>query len=152
MFKFVLTNCKIREKMLDFLRPICSSNNDKGYRNINWAAGVYDDKKDIFITLIYYVPDVIARCDMDFYKYIVIVGDKHVFSVTNNLNCIAGYEFSISRDYQEFSEIIKEGIQLYSDNREYHLFKKNLKETGEISDYYSYYKDIRDQMNSLMIQ
>lgn len=153
MFKFVLTDSMIREKMLSFLRPIlCSASNRVGY-SINWVYGVYNDEKDIFITLIYYVPDGLAHCNMDYYQYIVIVGEKTVFSVTNNFNYGAGaFEFSIPSDYQEFSEIIKEGIKFYENFAQKRLFEKNLEETGKITDYYSYCEDISTQMDSQIIQ
>lgn len=65
--------------MLGFLKPIlCSPSCPYGYQ-IDWAEGVYNEEKDIFLTLIYYVPDGLAHCNMDFYKYIVIIGSNIVF-------------------------------------------------------------------------
>lgn len=153
MFKFVLTNSIIREKMLEFLRPIlCSPSSKVGY-SINWVDGVYDDKEDIFITLIYYVPDGLAHCGTDFYQYIVIVGGNTVFSVTDNYDSKTGREFIVPSNYEDFSEIIKEGIKLYSNNQEKWLFEEKLEETGEISDqYYIYKKKINKQMYSQIIQ
>lgn len=149
MFEFILTDNITREKMLEFLRPICRTNKDIGYSNINWVDGVYDNDNKIFITQIYCVSDGIARCDMDFCNYIVIVDNNTVFTVTNDFNHITrDYDFRISRDYQKFSEIVKEGLQVYLNRKEHHKFEKSLEEkNGESFNYFEYYRNIRDQMN-----
>lgn len=147
MFKFTLTNDKTRGIMLDFLRPICPSSNSIGYNNTSWAYGVYDEENGIFITEIYCVLDGIARCDTNFYEYIVIIDDKTTFSVTYNHHYLAQDEFKISNNYEQFAEIIKDGIMLYSNGREWHTFYKRLEESGEISDFYSYCNEINKQMN-----
>lgn len=152
MFKFILTDNITREKMLDFLRPICRSNKDIGYENINWVDGVYDNENKFFITQIYCVLDGIARCDTDFYEYIVIIDNKTVFTVTNNRIIGRGYDFRISRDYQEFSEIVKEGIQVYLNRKEHYKFEKYLEEErGEGFNYSKYYRDMKCKMDKRIL-
>ena len=149
MFKFILTDNITREKMLDFLRPICRTNKDIGYQSINWVDGVYDSENKIFITQIYCVPDLIACCDVDFYEYIVIEDNSVVFTVTNNYNyIIQDYDFRISRNYQKFSEIVKEGLQVYLNRKKHREFEKSLEENnGEIFNYFEHYQNTNDKMN-----
>lgn len=149
MFKFILTDNITREKMLDFLRPICRSNKDIGYHSINWVDGVYDSENKIFITQVYCVLDGIARCDVDFYKYIVIEDNSVVFTVTNDYNYITqDYDFCISRNYQKFSEIVKEGLQVYLSRKEHREFEKSLEENnGKNFNYFEHYRNTNDKMN-----
>ena len=115
-FQFVLTTDKIREKMFDFLKPVYGQN----LANIDWLTGVYDEKRGIFLTLICYVSDGIARCGMDFYNYIVITDSGNIFRVDNDYEFAKkAYNFKIPDQYQILAERVKEGIEFYGYNYKY---------------------------------
>lgn len=123
-FKFVPTTEEIRDKMFDFLKPEYRHHHDLNVYNINWKYGVYDKESGIFLTLIYYVSDFIARCGKDFYSYIVITDKGDTFKVDNN-NSREGWEFSIPEDYSYLSHKVKEGIKFYENHFD---FTKSLSE------------------------
>lgn len=115
-FEFVFTTEEIREKMFVFLKPEYKNKYDLDIDNINWTDGVYDSETGIFLTLIFYVPDGISRCDIDYYSYIVITDKGGIFRADNNNINGKGWDFSIPENYEYFSDKIKEGIEFYSDN------------------------------------
>ncbi len=120
----MFTTDEMREKIFDFLKSEYGSKDNLDIYNINWTDGVYDKESGIFLTLIYYVSNLITRCDMEYYSYIVIIDDD-IFKVDNNRNYDkGGYDFSIPVKYSDFSNKIKEGIRFYDSN--HYIFRINL--------------------------
>lgn len=122
-FGFVLTTDEQREKIFAFLKPEYTTINDLDVMNINWTTGVYDKDSGIFLTLIYYVSDGLARCGVNFYSYIVICDSGDIFTVENNDEWEKRtYDFRIPEQYSSLSEKVKEGIEFYKNRFEYRKF------------------------------
>lgn len=125
-FNCVLTTDELREKMFSFLKPEYKSKNDLDVTNINWTTGVYDKESGIFLTLIYYVSDGIARCGVHYHSYIAITDTGSIFKVIDNDEFEKGTrDFRIPEQYKSLSDKIKEGIEFYGNCYEY---SRNLSE------------------------
>lgn len=139
-FNFICTTDEIREKMFDFLKPEYKTENDLAVTNINWTTGVYDKESGIFLTLIYYVSDVIARCGVEFKSYIVITDNGDIFTAINNYEYEKGtYDFKVPEQYEKLTDKIKEGIDFYEFSHEYRWslsvdIEKKLRTVEEIMD------------------
>ena len=119
-FQFVLTTDELRATMFDYLKPEYKSKWDYDVTNINWTTGVYDKESGIFLTKIYYVSDGIARCGVHYHSYIVITDNGNVFKVDNNDEFEKRkYNFIIPKQYEIFTDKIKEGIDFYGHSYEY---------------------------------
>ena len=121
-FRIVRTTDAQREKMFAFLKPQCEGVVNYDVWNINWKTGAYDEISGIFLTLIYYVPDGISRCDIDFYSYIVLLDEGDIFKVENNYEYHygakkSGYAFKIPPEYEGLSDKVREGISCYEADR-----------------------------------
>lgn len=128
-FRFVCTTNEIREIIFDFLKPQYTYNNDLNVKNINWTTGVYDNESGIFLTLIYYVSDGIARCGMEYRSYIVITDSRSVFKVDNNYEYEKrSYHFGIPGQYETLADKVKEGIDFYEND---YIYRRNLSEDTE---------------------
>lgn len=128
-FRFVCTTNEIREIIFDFLKPQYTYNNDLNVKNINWTTGVYDNESGIFLTLIYYVSDGIARCGMEYRSYIVITDSRSVFKVDNNYEYKKrSYHFGIPGQYETLADKVKEGIDFYEND---YIYRRNLSEDTE---------------------
>lgn len=128
-FRFVCTTNEIREIIFDFLKPQYTYNNDLNVKNINWTTGVYDNESGIFLTLIYYVSDGIARCGMEYRSYIVITDSRSVFKVDNNYEYEKrSYHFGIPGQYETLADKVKEGIDCYEND---YIYRRNLSEDTE---------------------
>lgn len=128
-FRFVCTTNEIREIIFDFLKPQYTYNNDLNVKNINWTTGVYDNESGIFLTLIYYVSDGIARCGMEYRSYIVITDSGSVFKVDNNYEYEKrSYHFGIPGQYETLADKVKEGIDFYEND---YIYRRNLSEDTE---------------------
>lgn len=128
-FRFVCTTNEQRESIFDFLKPQYTYNNDLNVMNINWTTGVYDNESGIFLTLIYYVSDGIARCGVEFRSYIVITDSGSVFKVDNNYEFEKGtYHFGIPGQYETLSDKVKEGIDSYEND---YIYRRNLNKNTE---------------------
>lgn len=128
-FRFVFTTNEQRESIFDFLKPQYTYNNDLNVMNINWTTGVYDNESGIFLTLIYYVSDGIARCGMEFRSYIVITDSGSVFKVDNNYEFEKGtYHFGIPGQYETLADKVKEGIDSYEND---YIYRRNLNKNTE---------------------
>lgn len=119
-FQFICTTDAIREKMFDFLKPEYKSKYDLHVSEINWETGVFHPERGIFLTLIYYVSDGIARCGINYSSYLVLTEDGAVFQVDNNEKYEKKtYDFRIPKQYEALTDCIKEGIRFYQNNAEY---------------------------------
>lgn len=128
-FRFVCTTNEIREIIFDFLKSQYTYNNDLNVKNINWTTGVYDNESGIFLTLIYYVSDGIARCGMEYRSYIVITDSGSVFKVDNNYEYEKrSYHFGIPGQYETLADKVKEGIDFYEND---YIYRRNLSEDTE---------------------
>ncbi len=139
-FQFVCTTDELREKMFDFLKPEYRSKYDRDVTNINWVTGVYDKESGIFLTKIYYLSDGIARCGVNFHRYIVITDNGSIFKVDNDDEWEKGtYDFRIPKQYGMLTNKIKEGIDLYENDYKYRRnlsedIRKKLKAIDDIMD------------------
>lgn len=125
-FRCVYTTNEQREIIFDFLKPKYTYNNDPNVRNINWTTGVYDKESGIFLTLIYYLSDGLARCDMEFRSYIVITDSGNVFKADNNYDFEKrSYHFGIPGQYEMLADKVKEGIEFYEND---YTYRKSLNE------------------------
>lgn len=113
-FHVVSTTEQQREEMFDYLKPVYRSRNDLDVSNINWVTGVYEKESGIFLTEIYYVPDSIARCGVNYHTYLVIMDEGPIFKAVNNDEFeIRRYDLKIPYEYQSLSEKIEKGISYY---------------------------------------
>lgn len=125
-FQFVCTTDELREKMFEFLKPEYKSRHDRDITSINWTTGVYDKENGIFLTMIYYLSDGIARCGVNYYSYIIITDDGNIFKVTNNDEYEKKtYDFRIPKQYETLTDIIKRGIEFYGNSYEYNRYLSN---------------------------
>lgn len=134
-FKFVAESDVHRNQIFSFLKPEYRSVNDLNCSNINWTYGVYDEENDIFLTLVFYVPEGISHCGIEYRDYIIIYKKTNIFIVSYNYNFDKGErEFSIPPKFKELSENIKRGIKIYSDYKLRKQFSDSLKKDKTIEE------------------
>ncbi len=130
MLEFVLTDEKQRQKILKCAEP--SVYDTFSYQNINLAYGVQDKEKGFFLTLVYYVSDMIKRCDdgYDDYAYVILTRfENYTVSCTQryggeikNLSCVAKRISNLSEND------IVDAIKFYRNNEELNRFENSVKE------------------------
>ncbi|MBQ3515504.1 MAG: hypothetical protein IJA32_17185 [Lachnospiraceae bacterium] len=104
-FEFKLLTDEIREKMFDFIKPVYKATVDFEVGYINWIYGVYDSKREFFITY------VSSKSDNE--KYVLIFGNDNVFYISVNR-----YKHTFSEipdELVQYGDIIQGGIKLYKD-------------------------------------
>lgn len=104
-FEFKLLTDEIREKMFDFIKPVYKATVDFEVGYINWIYGVYDSKREFFITY------VSSKSDNE--KYVLISGNDNVFYISVNR-----YKHTFSEipdELVQYGDIIQGGIKLYKD-------------------------------------
>lgn len=106
-FEFKISTDEIREKMFDFIKP------DYMDKQINWTYGVYDEKSGFFITQVK---------NGVYDKYVLITKDGESFYVA-----FRSYKIhEIPEELEKYSEVIKEGVKIYSNSTQIDHFKDSL--------------------------
>ncbi len=114
-FEFKLSTDEIREKMFDFIKPVYKNTWDFEPDCINWIYGVYDSESKFFITYV-----ISNQGDA---KYILITGNGDVcYIIANRYR----HTFSeIPKEFKRYSDIIKDGIKLYNNEKAKKRFRSN---------------------------
>lgn len=114
-FEFQTSTDEIREKMFCFINPVYKNTYDFEVGYINWIYGVYDSESEFFITYV--------NSGRDNTKYILITGNGDIFYVISDKY---RHTFSeIPDELTQYSDIIQEGIKLYSNERTRKCFESD---------------------------
>ncbi|MBQ3566648.1 MAG: hypothetical protein IJA12_05660 [Oscillospiraceae bacterium] len=120
-FEFKLSTDEIRKKMFNFIKPIYKNTWDLDVDYINWNYGVYDNESGFFITY--------ANSVKGDDRYVLINGNSDVFYVV-----AVRYQhkfIEIPEELKHHSEIIKDGIKLYNNEKNVKTFKSSFSDEQE---------------------
>ncbi len=114
-FEFVLTTDELRRKMLNHLYTKGLLIKDK----MNWVTGVYNKEAEIFITQIY--REKPGREIFDEKQRFIAIKDDGAMFLINAVHKYEdmNFEVIVPKEYEELTNVIKEGIELYQQDSEY---------------------------------
>ncbi len=120
--RFKMTDEALRKRIIEVVKPIKSDY--FSYQNLNLLYGVYDEEKDMFLTLSYYLSEAIARTGgRDEYRYVVITKDEGFIYP----NAMIDGSYSVSR------ADISAAIRLYTNIKEILTFERQMEANLKVS-------------------
>ena len=150
-FEFVLTDEELRRKILGYVKP--TKIDSLSWQNLNLAYGVREKESGAFVTLIWFVSDMIKRCDdwTDESRFAVILGDRIFTAYYDNIR-YPKYEklFIDRRDIKDKEEenLIRQAVAFYEaryDNGFYDFENKLKEEYGEKFSLYELNEGLRKE-------
>ena len=115
-FEFILTDEELRRKILGYVKP--TKTDHLSWQNLNLVYGVREKESGAFVTLIWFVSDIIKRCDdfTDESKFAVILGDRIFTAYYDNIRYPKYEKFFVDeRDMKDKEEenLIRQAVAFY---------------------------------------
>lgn len=149
-FEFILTDEELRRKILKYVRP--EKTDSLSWQNINLAYGVREKESGAFVTLIWFVSDMIKRCDdfTDESRFVAILGDRIFTAYYDDIRYPKYEKLSFDKmDIKHEEEnLIRQAVAFYEaryKNGFYDFENKLKKEYGKNFSLYELNKRLRNE-------